>query len=81
MFCVTHLPQVAAFADAHVAVAKSRAAGAHTRAGRRLLLDDARVAELARMLAGDLDSDHARAHARELLERARHRPHGSSRAR
>jgi len=69
VFCVTHLPQVAAFADAHVAVVKSERKG-RTRAGATLLLDDARVAELARMLAGDLDSAHARAHAGELLERA-----------
>jgi DNA repair protein RecN (Recombination protein N) len=60
VFCVTHLPQVAAFADAHVAVVKSERKG-RTRAGATLLLDDAR-AELARMLAGDLDP-HARAHA------------------
>ncbi|MGH8978644.1 MAG: DNA repair protein RecN [Acidimicrobiia bacterium] len=69
VFCVTHLPQVAAFADSHVAVAKGETRG-RTRAGTTLLLDDARVAELARMLAGDLDSTHARAHANELLERA-----------
>ena len=59
VFCVTHLPQVAAFADAHVAVVKAEKKG-RTRAGATLLLDDARVAELARMLAGDLDSTHAR---------------------
>ena len=59
VLCVTHLPQVAAFADAHVAVSKSEQRG-RTRAAAALLLDDARVAELARMLAGELDSDHAR---------------------
>ncbi len=69
VLCVTHLPQVAAFADAHVAVSKSEQRG-RTRASAALLLDDARVAELARMLAGELDSDHAREHARELVARA-----------
>ena len=51
VLCVTHLPQVAAFADAHVAVVKAEKKG-RTRAGATLLLDDARVAELARMLGG-----------------------------
>ena len=69
MLCVTHLPQVAAFADAQIAVAKAEEKG-RTRATAALLLDDARVAELARMLAGDLDSAPAREHARELLGRA-----------
>jgi DNA repair protein RecN (Recombination protein N) len=69
VLCVTHLPQVAAFADAQIAVAKAEEKG-RTRATAALLLDDARVAELARMLAGDLDSAPAREHARELLGRA-----------
>jgi DNA repair protein RecN (Recombination protein N) len=69
VLCVTHLPQVAAFADAHVVVTKSERK-ARTVASASLLLDDARIAELARMLAGDLDSQHAREHARELMSRA-----------
>ena len=69
VFCVTHLPQVAAFADAHVAVVKAEKKGRTTR-GRDVLLDDARVAELARMLAGDLDSD-ARARACRRAARTR----------
>jgi DNA repair protein RecN (Recombination protein N) len=69
VLCVTHLPQVAAFADGHVAVAKSERRG-RTLASATVLLDDTRTTELARMLAGDVDSRHAREHARELLDRA-----------
>jgi DNA repair protein RecN (Recombination protein N) len=69
---VTHLPQVAAFADRHLTVVKATegpAAGSVTRSGVVALDDGARVAELSRMLAG-LDSDTARAHAEELLTAA-----------
>jgi DNA repair protein RecN (Recombination protein N) len=64
---VTHLPQVAAYADIHLMVDTSGRNGA---SGVRRLDGDDRVAELARMLAGLGDSDTARAHARELLESA-----------
>ena len=64
---VTHLPQVAAYADAHLSVD----AGGNGASGVRRLDDDGRVAELARMLAGLGDSDSGRAHARELLGAAR----------
>ncbi len=64
---VTHLPQVAAYADAHLAVD----AGGDGASGVRRLDDDGRVAELARMLAGLGESDSGRAHARELLSEAR----------
>jgi DNA repair protein RecN (Recombination protein N) len=64
---VTHLPQVAAYADVHLLVDTGGHDG--TSVVRRLD-DDARVAELARMLAGLGESDTARAHARELLETA-----------
>ena len=69
MLCVTHLPQVAAFADAHVLVAKDEVDG-RTVAGASLLLDDARVNEISRMLAGVGGSAHARRHARELVDRS-----------
>jgi DNA repair protein RecN (Recombination protein N) len=62
---VTHLPQVAAYADTHLVVHGSGAASEV----RRLDTDE-RVAELARMLAGLGESDTGRAHARELLESA-----------
>ena len=70
VLCVTHLAQVAAFADAHVAVAKAGDSG-RTVASAALLLDDARVGELSRMLAGVGESAHARRHAAELLAAAR----------
>jgi DNA repair protein RecN (Recombination protein N) len=67
---VTHLPQVAAFADAHVLVAK------HVRDDRTsttatVLAYDRRVVEIARMLSGSPDSTTARQHAEELLAASR----------
>jgi DNA repair protein RecN (Recombination protein N) len=64
---VTHLPQVAAYADVHLVV---DAGGRDETSVVRKLDDDGRVGELARMLAGLGESDTARAHARELLETA-----------
>jgi DNA repair protein RecN (Recombination protein N) len=64
---VTHLPQVAAYADVHLVV---HTAGPKGTSVVRRVTDDDRVAELARMLAGLGESDSARAHARELLETA-----------
>ena len=67
---VTHLAQVAAFADRHIAVGRAGAAGdGVTASDVRLVTDDERVAELARMLAGS-DSATAREHALELLASA-----------
>lgn len=63
---VTHLPQVAAFADRHVHVAKS-AGGGVTSSGITTLDDAGRLRELSRMLAGLDDSDLALGHAEELL--------------
>lgn len=63
---VTHLPQVAAFADAQVLVHKEH--GARSAETTATVLDDARrVVELSRMLSGSPDSDAARRHAEELL--------------
>lgn len=64
---VTHLAQVAAFADRHLVVTKSRD-GAVTASDVREVTGEDRVRELARMLSGQEDSDAARAHAAELLE-------------
>jgi len=63
---VTHLAQVAALADAQVAVRKVEAGG-RTRSEVTLLDPEARVVEISRMLSGSPDSDSARRHARELL--------------
>ena len=67
---VTHLPQVAAYADTHLVVdTAADGIGAGASEVRRLG-DEDRVAELARMLAGLGESDTGRAHARELLAAA-----------
>ena len=66
---VTHLPQVAAFADRHLTVVKGSADGVVTRSGVVALDDAGRVVELSRMLAGH-DSGLARGHAEELLAAA-----------
>ena len=63
---VTHLPQVAAFADRHLVVAKDTG-GAVTTSGVRVVEHTDRARELARMLAGLPDSDLGIAHAEELL--------------
>jgi DNA repair protein RecN (Recombination protein N) len=64
---VTHLAQVAAYADRHLVVDKATYATGLTRSGVRELDEVARVGELARMLAGLGDTDTGRAHAEELL--------------
>jgi DNA repair protein RecN (Recombination protein N) len=66
---VTHLPQVAAFADTHLVVEKADD-GSVTRSGITRLDDEGRVRELSRMLAGLEDSEFGRAHAGELLAAA-----------
>ncbi|MCP2289004.1 DNA repair protein RecN [Nocardia amikacinitolerans] len=68
---VTHLPQVAAFADTHLVVDKSDDGKGKVNSGVRALTKDERVIELARMLAGLDDTETGRAHAEELLETAR----------
>ena len=68
---VTHLPQVAAYADRHLLVDKARAGDGPARSRVRTLDEDERVGELARMLAGLDETDTGRAHAEELLAAAR----------
>ncbi len=71
---VTHLPQVAAFADCHLAVEKRQ--GDDTTVSEIRVLDgDDRVSELARMLSGQPDSAAARQHASELLTEAASQHH------
>ena len=62
VFCVTHLPQVAAFADGHIVVERTGAV-----ATARVLDDAERVDEVARMLSGLPDSESGHSHAAELL--------------
>jgi DNA repair protein RecN (Recombination protein N) len=66
---VTHLPQVAAYADTHLVVEKADD-GSVTRSGISRLDEVGRVTELSRMLAGLEDSEFGRAHAGELLAAA-----------
>jgi DNA repair protein RecN (Recombination protein N) len=70
VLCITHLPQIAAYADAHFGIDK-RVERGRTRATVARLDDRGRVEELARMLGGEAVSDGLRASAREMLrERA-----------
>ena len=66
LLCVTHLAQVACFADHHVALRKNTSGVASAAE----LDDDARIVELSRMLSGTPESDRAREHAAELVEAA-----------
>jgi DNA repair protein RecN (Recombination protein N) len=66
---VTHLPQVAAFANAHLVVEKA-SNGSVVSSGISRLDDAGRVRELSRMLAGLEDSEYGQAHAGELLAAA-----------
>ena len=69
---VTHLPQVAAYADRHLVVDKSSVGqNGATRSSVRTLPESDRIVELARMLAGLDHTDTGRAHAEELLASAR----------
>ena len=75
VIAVTHLPQVAAFADNHLVVEKS-GDGLVTASGVVQLGEHARVRELSRMLAGLEDSELGQAHAEELLTMAMHERRG-----
>ena len=70
VLCITHLPQIAAFADVHLRVEK-KAAGARTVQLVEKLDGAAREKEIARMMAGVEVTAKARAHAAEMLRRAR----------
>jgi DNA repair protein RecN (Recombination protein N) len=78
VLCVTHMPQVAAYADVHLVVTK----GSEERSSRvmvRALEPNQRIAELAEMLGGPLGGAGARRNAQELLEGARIRKREVSR--
>jgi len=68
VFCITHLPQIAARGTDHFLVMKSVADG-RTQSSFSLLNREERVGELARMLAGDSVSARSQAWAQELLEK------------
>ncbi|MGZ6241248.1 MAG: DNA repair protein RecN [Candidatus Binataceae bacterium] len=70
VLCVTHLPQVAAFADTHFLIEKEERRGA-TRSRVSALAQAERIEEVARMLGGAEVTDKFRRAARELIDRAR----------
>jgi DNA repair protein RecN (Recombination protein N) len=70
VLCITHLPQIAAFADVHLRVAKEES-DARTLQRVERLDAPAREREIARMMAGREVTAKARAHAAEMLKRAR----------
>jgi DNA repair protein RecN (Recombination protein N) len=69
VLCVTHLPQIAALADQHLAVRKQVAKGRTVTFVDRLS-DEARVEEVARMLGGETITSTGREHAREMLRQS-----------
>ncbi len=71
VLCVTHLPQVAAFADRHHRVEKRVAGGRTHAAVVPLEAEEDRRREIARMMAGATITDAALAHAGALIEAAR----------
>jgi len=69
VLCVTHLPQIAAYADQHFVVSKE-AADDRTRTLVRAVSDQERLLELTRMLGAEEEAQAAIEHARELVRRA-----------
>jgi DNA repair protein RecN (Recombination protein N) len=69
VLCITHLPQISAYADAHYRVHKE-VVGKRTKSAIRLLSDNERLEEIARMLGGVTVTDQARAAAQELIRSA-----------
>ncbi len=80
VLCVTHLAQIAAYADAHFRVEK-RTEGGRTSTTVRRLDPDERIDELARMVGDGRITPKARAHAEELIEHAQVKRSRAARAR
>jgi DNA repair protein RecN (Recombination protein N) len=77
VLCITHLPQIAAFADTHFQIEK-QVDGGRTRTTVRRLTPGGRIEEVSRMLGGTAISDGLRRSAREMLEeRSGRRPGGA----
>jgi DNA repair protein RecN (Recombination protein N) len=70
VLCVTHLPQIAAFADQHFVVEKHESQG-RTRMQIRLLEDSARTREVARMLSGAKVTETSLQHAAQMIAASR----------
>lgn len=67
VLCITHLPQIASFADHHYLIEKRETAG-RTRTLVRALTTDERTEEIARMLSGAKLTETSRQHAEQLLK-------------
>jgi DNA repair protein RecN (Recombination protein N) len=67
VLCITHLPQIASYADSHFLIEKHVDRG-RTRTAVHRLTEDARVDEVARMLGGEAITNGLRLSAREMLE-------------
>ena len=70
VLCITHLPQIAAFADQHFLIAKTESRG-RTQTDIRRMGDDERVQEVARMLSGATLTETSLRHAENLLAASR----------
>ena len=70
VLCVTHLPQIAAFADQHFLIEKREDRG-RTKTQVRLLDDRTRVEEVARMLSGAVVTEASQHHASQMIEASR----------
>jgi DNA repair protein RecN (Recombination protein N) len=70
VICVTHLPQIASYADQHIKIIKSDKEGRTTVNGK-VLSEEERIEEIGRMLAGEKITKSAVDHAKELLKIAR----------
>ncbi len=69
VLCITHLPQIACYADRHLTVRKEQT-GKETRTSVRTMVGDERIEEIAEMIGGHHITDTTRAQARELLDAA-----------
>ncbi len=72
VLCVTHLPQIACYADTHYYVSKL-VEGKRTITTVKKLEEQERIEEISRMLAGVKITDKTRDYAREMVESARRR--------
>jgi DNA repair protein RecN (Recombination protein N) len=67
VLCVTHLPQIATFADHHYLIEKKTTAG-RTRTAVRLIAGEERTEEVARMLSGAKLTETSRRHAEQMIK-------------
>ena len=68
IFCITHLASIAVYADNHIQIEKA-VAGGITSSNVHVVQGEERVAEIARMLSGDSDTEQSLEHARAMLEK------------